>query len=136
MNHKNLFETFSNRGKLLLSDQNILFQDIPWSKHPEFEGVELKHILTATQTGGQFSYHLVRIAPNKKIGNHIHTEQTETHEVIAGAGFCMNNQIKLPDEMALVVKPCAQSHFCRVFLPLQQTLCFTDTFLYLELMRG
>lgn len=102
MNHKNLFETFSNRGKLLLSDQNILFQDIPWSKHPEFEGVELKHILTAAQTGGQFSYHLVRIAPNKKIGNHIHTEQTETHEVIAGAGFCINNQIKLPYEPGIL----------------------------------
>lgn len=102
MNHKNLFETFSNRGKLLLSDQNILFQDIPWSKHPEFEGVELKHILTAAQTGGQFSYHLVRIAPNKKIGNHIHTEQTETHEVIDSAGFCMNNQIKLPYEPGIL----------------------------------
>lgn len=102
MNHKNLFETFSNRGKLLPSEQNILFQDIPWSKHPEFEGVELKHILTAAQTGGQFSYHLVRIAPNKKIGNHIHTEQTETHEVIDGDGFCMNNQIKLPYEPGIL----------------------------------
>lgn len=50
MNHKNLFETFSNRGKLLLSDQNILFQDIPWSKHPEFEGVELKHSRTDRRT--------------------------------------------------------------------------------------
>lgn len=32
---------------------------------------------------GKFSYHLVRIAPDCSIGNHIHETQLETHEVYA-----------------------------------------------------
>ena len=88
---KDLFEKFNADGKLLLPEITVKFDDIPWSKHPAFEGVELKHIITAKQTGGLFSFHLVRIAPNKKIGNHVHKEQLETHEVIAGSGTCINN---------------------------------------------
>ena len=40
---------------------------------------------------GAFSYHLVRIAPYKQIGDHIHETQLETHEVIAGEGICVND---------------------------------------------
>ena len=54
-------------------------------------GVELKHILTSKETGGAYSYHLVRISPNCSIGEHIHETQLETHEVIAGGGACINN---------------------------------------------
>ena len=70
MDYKNLFEKFNEGGKLLLPDDTVSFNAIPWSKHPTFEGVELKHIITSEKTDGQFSFHLVRIAPNKKIGNH------------------------------------------------------------------
>lgn len=83
-----LFEAFNN-GTLKLPGKSALFADISWSKHPTFEGVELKHIITAKDTDGQFSYHLVRIAPDKSIQNHIHKTQLETHEVIAGSGICM-----------------------------------------------
>ena len=86
MDYKNLFEKFNEGGKLLLKDATVTFDAIPWSKHPTFEGVELKHIITSERTDGQFSYHLVRIAPNKKIGSHIHEKQLETHEVISGTG--------------------------------------------------
>ena len=71
MNYKNLFEKFNEGGKLLLKDATVTFDAIPWSKHPAFLGVELKHIITSERTDGQFSYHLVRIAPNKKIGSHL-----------------------------------------------------------------
>lgn len=98
MEFKNLFEKFNIYGKLLLPDTTVTFNEISWSKHPTFEGVELKHIITSKQTNGQFSYHLVRIAPNKKIGNHIHTEQLETHEVISGNGTCINNGVELKYE--------------------------------------
>ena len=91
MNFINLFENFNTNGKLLLPEKTISFKDIPWSKHPTFEGVELKHLLTSKETNGEFSYHLVKIAPNKKIGNHIHKTQVETHEVIAGSGICINS---------------------------------------------
>ena len=90
-----LFEEFSN-GSLILPTKTVNFSGINWTKHPTFEGVELKHIVTAKETNGQFSYHLVRIAPNKSIKNHIHETQLETHEVIAGSGVCINAGVNIP----------------------------------------
>lgn len=87
--NNNLFETFNN-GSLKMLTATLYFSDIPWSKHSAFEGVELKHIVTSKDTNGLFSYHLVRIAPNKSILNHIHETQLETHEVIYGNGLCVN----------------------------------------------
>lgn len=95
MEFRDLFEKFDLDGKMLLPDFQLSFNDIRWSPHPAFEGVELKHIITSKQTKGEFSFHLVRIAPNKKIGNHIHQDQLETHEIIAGNGICINNGVKL-----------------------------------------
>lgn len=89
-----LFEAFDN-GSLKLPTTIVEFTDIPWSKHPTFDGVELKHIVTAEETAGQFSYHLVRIAPTKSIKNHIHETQLETHEVITGSGICINDGEKI-----------------------------------------
>ena len=102
MDYKNLFEKFNEGGKLLLPDATITFDAIPWSKHPTFKGVELKHIITSERTDGQFSYHLVRIAPNKKIGNHIHEKQLETLEVISGTGVCVNDGVELPYEAGII----------------------------------
>ncbi len=91
---ENLFEKFDN-GQLLLPETSKSFDSLEWNKHQAFEGVELKHIVTAAETNGEYSYHLVRIAPNKIIGNHIHSEQTETHEVICGNGICINEGKKI-----------------------------------------
>ena len=102
MDYKNLFEKFNEGGKLLLPGATITFDAIPWSKHPTFKGVELKHIITSERTDGQFSYHLVRIAPNKKIGSHIHEKQLETHEVISGTGVCVNDGVELPYEAGII----------------------------------
>lgn len=90
----NLFELF-NAGSLRLPADTVEFSGIPWAKHPEFDGVELKAIVTAKDTEGQFSYHLVRIAPNMSIKNHVHKTQLETHEVIAGSGRCINDSAEL-----------------------------------------
>lgn len=91
----NLWKNFDN-GSLRLPDATAEFADIPWAKHPAFDGVELKHIVSAKDTDGQFSYHLVRIAPGKSIQNHIHETQLETHEVIAGSGVCINDGTAIP----------------------------------------
>ena len=92
---KELFEKF-DRGEFVSPYGRKSFEDLAWNKHPTFEGVELKHLITAADTDGKFSYHLVRIAPNKSIGEHIHETQLETHEVIAGEGFCINEGLKIP----------------------------------------
>ena len=89
------FELFEN-GKLFLPEKEADFSEIEWSKHPTFIGVELKHIVTAKDTNGKFSYHLVRIAPDCSIGNHIHETQLETHEVIKGSGRCVNADSTIP----------------------------------------
>ena len=102
MNSQELFEQFNVSGQRRLPTETIQFGELPWNKHPEFDGVELKHIVTSQQTSGQFSYHLVRIAPNKAIGNHIHQTQLETHEVISGAGICVNNGTRLPYEAGVI----------------------------------
>ena len=83
-------------GKLFLPEKETDFSEIAWSKHPTFIGVELKHIITAKDTDGKFSYHLVRIAPDCSIGNHIHETQLETHEVIKGSGRCVNEGSVIP----------------------------------------
>ena len=83
------FELFNN-GKLVLPEQEAGFAEIEWSKHSTFKGVWLKHIITAKDTDGKFSYHLVRIAPDCSIGIHTHETQLETHEVIKGSGKCVN----------------------------------------------
>ena len=91
---KNLFETFNN-GKLIIPNKTVDFKNVPWNSHPTFDGVELKHIVTSSDTNGEFSYHLVRIAPNKSIFNHIHELQLETHEISSGEGTCINNQSEI-----------------------------------------
>lgn len=96
-----LFEAFNN-GFLKLPTSTVQFADIPWSKHPTFEGVELKHIVTAKDTAGGFSYHLVRIAPNKSIKNHVHETQLETHEIISGSGVCVNDGTEIIYEAGII----------------------------------
>lgn len=102
MEFQKLFEKFNLEGHLLLPDTDVAFKEIPWSKHPVFAGVELKHILTARQSGGDFSFHLVRIAPGCKIGGHVHEKQLETHEVLAGKGVCINNGTELKYEPGII----------------------------------
>lgn len=85
-----VFEAFDT-GRFEIPGKTTEFKAVPRSKHPTFAGVELKHILTSKETGGAYSFHLVRIAPNKAILDHIHDPQLETHEVIAGSGTCIND---------------------------------------------
>ncbi len=91
-----LFQQYGENGVLRLPKGEVCFAEAPWNKHPAFEGVELKHLVTSAQTGGAFSYHLVRIAPGMRIGLHTHAEQVETHEIIEGEGICVNEGTVLP----------------------------------------
>ena len=96
-----IFELFEN-GELVLPEKETGLSKIEWSKHPTFMGVELKHIVTAKDSDGQFSYHLVRIAPGCSIESHIHETQLETHEVIKGSGRCVNAGSTIPYEAGTI----------------------------------
>jgi quercetin dioxygenase-like cupin family protein len=86
---KTLFAAFE-QGELALPGRRVAFLEREWQQHTRFAGVALKHLLAGSDTGGAFSYHLVRIEPGCAIGKHVHATQHETHEVIAGGGACRN----------------------------------------------
>ncbi len=77
-----VFESFET-GVLVTAQGQRELAALPWNNHPKFDGVSLKHLVAAEDTDGRFSFHLVRIAPGKEIGDHTHDPQLETHEVVA-----------------------------------------------------
>ena len=89
MDLKEIFNEFSC-GELVNPEKS--FENILWYPHSNFEGVELKDIVTSKESDGKFSFHLVKIAPERKIGLHIHEKQLETHEIIYGSGVCRINK--------------------------------------------
>ena len=102
MEHPNLCDQLDASGRLRLPGADAAFGDLPWNPHPDFEGVELKHLITKRETGGLFSCHLVRVAPGKAIGTHAHPTQTELHEVAAGSGVCLSGGARLVYEPGVV----------------------------------
>jgi quercetin dioxygenase-like cupin family protein len=60
--------------------------DIPWTPHPKYKGVSLKHLIKGMDTEGRLSCHIVKIAPHSVLEEHAHEHQWELHEVIAGEG--------------------------------------------------
>ena len=108
------FETNFEKGKLFLPGETVDFAEIPWAPHAKFEGVALKHLVRASHTNGEFSFHLVRVAPGRKIGVHVHERQLETHEVIAGVGVCVNDGVELEYRPGVVsFFPCNLPHEIR-----------------------
>ena len=83
-----LFQLFAN-SVTYSADEEAQASNAPWADHKDFPGVSLKHLITACHTGGQFSCHLVRIAPGKAIGLHTHPASQELHEVLNGSGHCV-----------------------------------------------
>ena len=59
---------------------------LPWQAHPTFDGVSLKHLVVAADTGGALSCHIVRLEPGARLASHVHDGQWELHEAAAGSG--------------------------------------------------
>ena len=92
---RDLFQQFEN-GTLVNGGQKNDVSLCAWNKHKDFAGVSLKNVVTAEQTAGLFTCHLVRIEPNCKIGLHTHPSSIELHEVVTGDGVCMIGQEEVP----------------------------------------
>ena len=82
-------ESFIWEGRVVALSGEKNAEELPWSNHPTFPGVSLKHLLTAEDTEGKFSCHLVRVLKGHEIGRHIHAGKWELHEVVSGAGRCV-----------------------------------------------
>lgn len=85
---KGIFESF-DLGKVYFMTKKVEAKDLSWNAHPAFPGVALKHLIKGEDTEGKFSCHLVRIDPKCQIGDHIHAQQLELHEVVGGKGVCL-----------------------------------------------
>lgn len=59
---------------------------LSWQDHPAFAGVRLRHLVTAADTQGQLSCHIVRLDPGASLAGHVHDGQWELHEVVCGSG--------------------------------------------------
>ena len=90
-----LFQQFEN-GTLIHGGQKTNVSLCAWNKHKDFAGVSLKNVVTADQTTGLFTCHLVRIEPNCKIGLHTHPASIELHEIVTGEGVCLIGQEEVP----------------------------------------
>lgn len=86
----NLFQRFEN-GILVNGKEQTDVKKLEWNKHKDFNGVSLKNVVSAEQTAGLFTCHLVRIEPGCKIGMHSHPASIEIHEVINGSGGCLTD---------------------------------------------
>ena len=104
MMENDVFEQFEN-GFFVCKSQKTDLSISEWKRHDEYEGVFIKHLVNADQTGGRFSCHLVRISPNHRIGWHSHPDSMELHEVIRGCGSCLMYQGEIayvPGVMGLI----------------------------------
>lgn len=65
----------------------------PWYPLPGCKGVFLKDLVTGKETGGKFSYHLVRVWKDSEVADHDHETQWEWNLVISGKGtFVIGNK--------------------------------------------
>lgn len=74
------------KGEVRLPDLEVRAMGTPWYSHPVWDGVYLKDLVTARETGGAFSYHLVRVSRNCEVADHDHETQWEWNVVLAGTG--------------------------------------------------
>ena len=73
-----------NDGEVIADGVITAAEGLPWNEHATFKGVYLKHLVTGSMTGGRLSCHLIKIEAGHAIGDHVHPDKYELHEVISG----------------------------------------------------
>ncbi len=75
-------------GHVALAATDVCCEDVAWNRHPAFAGVSLRHLVTGSETQGQFSTHMVRVEPGCVLDTHRHGGCWEFHAVVAGNARC------------------------------------------------
>ncbi|MCL1912165.1 MAG: cupin domain-containing protein [Leptospirales bacterium] len=65
--------------------------EIEWQKHPKFDGVFVKVLFSGKNSDEKMNAMLVKIEPNRELGDHVHHGQAELHEVAYGEGDALVN---------------------------------------------
>ncbi len=99
MEQHDISELFE-QGAVLFPGLEVRAIEKPWYSHPAWNGVFLKDLVTAKETGGAFSYHLVRVSRNCEVADHDHESQWEWNVVLAGTGAFLVDGREIP-----VVRP-------------------------------
>jgi quercetin dioxygenase-like cupin family protein len=86
MDSKHLMEIFE-QGVVFFPGPDTEAVAQPWYSHHACEGVFLKDLVKGKETGGKFSYHLVRVSKDCEVMDHDHETQWEWNLVISGKGF-------------------------------------------------
>jgi quercetin dioxygenase-like cupin family protein len=83
-------------GTVIFPDSTTDAADRPWRAPPGSEGVFLKDLATGRETGGKFSYHLVRIAKGCAVANHTHDGPWEWNTILRGSGTIVLGDKEIP----------------------------------------
>lgn len=103
---------FPSGQEIIVTSETVrALQDLPWKAHASCAGVFLKHLVTAADTQGQFSCHLVRVQAGCEISEHTHPDHWELHEVVAGQGraFLRGNELAYRPGNIVVI-PLGEKH--------------------------
>ena len=76
-------------GMVYTQNSSQASAELDYVPHARFKGVYLKHLVTGSMTGNQVSSHLVKVEPHCVLDTHIHENNLEIHEVIAGSAKAM-----------------------------------------------
>lgn len=80
------------QGVVLFPRHEIKAVTRPWYSHPAWNGVYLKDLVTGKETGGKFSYHIVRIEKGCEVADHNHEDLWEWNVILNGKGvFTLDN---------------------------------------------
>lgn len=74
------------QGAVLFPDLEVRGAERPWYAPPAWTGVFLKDLVTGKETGGVFSYHLMRVERNREIPDHAHETQWSWNVILGGTG--------------------------------------------------
>ncbi len=87
------------QGAVLFPDLEVRAAEKPWYAPPAWKGVFLKDLVTGKETGGTFSYHLMRVERNCEIPDHAHETQWSWNVVLGGAGTFVLGGRRVPVEV-------------------------------------
>jgi quercetin dioxygenase-like cupin family protein len=99
---QDLSELFE-QGAVLFPDLEVRAAEKPWYAPPAWKGVFLKDLVTGKETGGAFSYHLMRVERNCEIPDHAHETQWSWNVILRGAGSFVLGGKQVPVEVGQTV---------------------------------
>ena len=85
MSEDRVVRLFSD-GKVVFPDKYVDASKTPWTAHQAYSGVYLKDLVTAKDTNGTFSCHVIWINKGFSVGDHSHGSQWEFNEALQGHG--------------------------------------------------